>query len=324
MPLSTPPYRAPFWLAGGHAQTMWPVLAPRPPLAYRRELWDTPDGDLIAADWVDGPAGAPVVVLFHGLEGSSGSGYARALMAAARAAGWTGVVPHFRGCGGLDNRLPRAYHSGDSAELDWVLRRLRAAHGGPLLAAGVSLGGNALLKWLGEQGDAAGAVVAAAAAVSAPLDLTAAGAALEKGFSRIYAWHFLTSLRPKALAKIARHGLDCDAAGIRRARTMRAFDDLFTAPLHGFAGVEDYWRRASSKPWLARIAVPTLVLNARNDPFLPQRALPARDEASAAVRLEFPRDGGHVGFTHAEAGRGGAWLAARLLAFLAQAGAVQS
>ncbi len=296
-----PPYRAPAWLPGGNLQTLYPaLLAPRPRVDYRRERWDTPDGDFIDLDWCGGHSigsGQPLLALFHGLEGSSNSHYARALMAAAVRRGWRGVVVHFRGCSGELNRLPRAYHSGDSAEIDWVLRRLRAARGSdPLFAVGISLGGNALLKWLGEQRDAATVVVRRAAAISAPLDLHAAAAALERGFNMTYTRNFLATMKRKSLAKLHRHPGLFNAAQLHAARTLREFDDRVTARLHGFANVDDYYTRASSKPLLAHIAVPTLLLNARNDPFLPAEALPAAAEISATVTAVFPEEGGHVGF----------------------------
>jgi len=319
---------------------------PRPPLAYRRERWETPDGDFIDLDWVvkpaaslrqfdlrgadqptaartpdaDAPAAArepvaPLVVLFHGLEGSSRSHYALALMAEVARRRWDGVVVHFRGCSGEPNRLPRAYHSGDSAEIDWILRRLARAHAGPVCAAGVSLGGNALLKWLGETGAAARAVVEKAAAVSAPVDLTASGDVLGKGVNWLYTRHFLATLKPKALAKLARYPGLYDAARVRAAYTLREFDDTVTAPLHGFRGTDDYWTRASSKPFLCSIAVPTLMINARNDPFLPCGALPAPHEASASILLEQPESGGHVGFISAPFPGGVRWLPRRILEF---------
>ena len=239
----------------------------------------------------------PLLVLFHGLEGSSNSHYARALMHAARQRGWQGVVVHFRGCSGEINRLPRAYHSGDSTEIDWILRRLRTLHGdGPLFAVGVSLGGNALLKWLGEQGEAAHAVVQRAAAISAPIDLHAAGNALEQGFNMVYTKNFLATMKRKSLAKLHVHPGLFDETRLRATRTLREFDDLITSRLHGYDGVDDYYTRASSKPHLARIAVPTLLLNARNDPFLPGTTLPDPSQLSAAVTAAFPDQGGHVGF----------------------------
>jgi predicted alpha/beta-fold hydrolase len=314
------PYVPPRWLRGSHLQTIYPALLPRPALAFRRERWDTPDGDFVDLDWVDGQLGSPLVVLFHGLEGSSRSHYALALMREVRRRGWHGVVHHFRGCSGEPNRLPRAYHSGDTAEADWALRRIKARFPDvPVHAAGVSLGGNLLLKWLGENGHAARAVVARAAAVSAPLDLMASGAALEEGFNRFYTRYFLESLKPKALGVLARHPELFDRAPLASARTMREFDDAFTAPVHGFRDTDDYWTRASSKPWLDRIEVPTLVLNARNDPFLPERALPEPADVSDWVTLEFPSEGGHVGFCTGPFPGRIDWMPRRLLAFLGAA-----
>jgi predicted alpha/beta-fold hydrolase len=305
---------------------------PRPRVAYRRERWDTPDGDFIDLDWVeDQDQGSrikdqgkpPLVVLFHGLEGSSRSQYALNLMAEVRGRGMRGVVVHFRGCGGEPNRLARAYHSGDSAEVDWILRRLGPA-AAPLYAAGVSLGGNALLKWLGETGAAAKAVVEAAAAVSAPVDLMASGNALDRGFSLNYARNFLGTMRKKSLAKLARYPGLYDAARVRAARTLRDFDDCVTAPLHGFRDVDDYWTRASAKPWLHRIEVRTLMLNARNDPFLPAAALPAPDEVSAAVTLELPESGGHVAFVTGPFPGRLDWLPRRLMEFFGSPGATRA
>ena len=324
--LITAQYRAPWWLPGGHAQTIYAALAsPRPRVAYRRERWETPDSDFVDLDWTDAqsvvsrqpPAvSVPLVVLFHGLEGSSRSHYAQALMAAARDRGLRGVTVHFRGCSGEPNRLPRAYHSGDAAEIDWVLRRLRSGNPGTrLYAAGVSLGGNALLKWLGESGASARQVVDRATSVSAPLDLMAAGDALGRGFSRAYAWHFLRTLRQKSLVKLDRFPGLFDAARVRAAFTLREFDDIVTAPLHGYRDTDDYWTRASSKPGLARIRVPTLVLNARNDPFLPATSLPGRNAVSSAVTLEQPDEGGHAGFVSGPFPGNLDWMPQRLLEF---------
>jgi hypothetical protein len=317
-------YRAPWWLPGAHSQTIYAALAaPRPRVAYRRERLDTPDGDFIDLDWVDerGTSNeerseAPLVVLFHGLEGSSRSPYALALMAGVRDAGWQGVVVHFRGCGGELNRLPRAYHSGDSAEIDWILRRLRArSPDAPLFAAGVSLGGNALLKWLGETGAAARAVIDRAAAVSAPVDLMAAGAVLDRGFNLVYTHYFLATMKSKALAKLAQYPGLFDAARVRAAGTLREFDDVFTAPLHGFRNTDDYWTRAASKPGLGKIRVPTLVVNARNDPFLPAVALPRGGEVSDSVELDQPEEGGHAGFVSGRFPGHLGWMPGRVVGF---------
>jgi predicted alpha/beta-fold hydrolase len=318
-------YRAPFWLPGGHLQTIYPATVMRRPIVpYRRERWDTPDGDFIDLDWIENQdpglqneAGAktPLVVLFHGLEGCSNSHYALALMRELRAQRWGGVVVHFRGCSGEPNRLPRAYHSGDTAEVDWIMRRLQQQRGTPLFAVGVSLGGNALLKWLGEQGNAALALVDRACAVSAPVDLMIAGDALGRGFNRFYGRHFLTSLKRKSAAMRASFPDLFDLQRALAARTLREFDDVVTAPLHGFRNTDDYWTRASSKPLIARIAVPTLMINARNDPFLPQHALPRAAEVSQHVMLEFPAGGGHCGFVSGRFPGHLNWLPRRILGF---------
>lgn len=307
-------YRAPRWLKGAHAQTVWPAVAiALPSPAYRRELWTTPDGGEVAVDFVDGHPDAPCVVLFHGLEGSSQSHYAKALMREVIHRGWNGVVPHFRGCGGSVNTLRRAYHAGDSEEVAWVLARC-AERARQLLSVGYSLGGNMLLKYLGEHGQQA--LPHAAAAVSVPLDLTAASSCLDFGLARhLYTRYFLYSLKPKALLQLKHHPGLFDRQTMLRARTFREFDGVVTAPLHGFEDEHDYWKRSSSKPFLRTIARPTLVLNARNDPFLPPEALPAPHEASAYVVLEQPAEGGHVGFTTGPFPGRLDWLPKRLLNF---------
>jgi predicted alpha/beta-fold hydrolase len=314
-------YRAPRWLAGhgpmgGNAQTIWPALYSsaradradgKAHVPYLRQRWDTPDGDFIDLDFWPAakPSSAhaasperPLLVLFHGLEGSSQSHYARAFAHWAHAQGWDYVVPHFRGCSGELNRGPRAYHSGDHAEIDWILRRLALTHAGPLLAVGISLGGNVLLRWAQEAGGSAGQLVRAVAAVSAPLDLAAAGRAIGQGFNRrIYTRMFLKSMKPKALAKLQQHPGLFDEAAMHAAQDLYAYDNVFTAPLHGFANTEDYWARCSAKPGLKGLReVPTLVLNALNDPFVPAWCLPKHAEVGPAVTLWQPPEGGHVGF----------------------------
>ena len=315
--MSAAPFVPAPWLANRHLQTLYAALmAPAPRVAFRRERWDTPDGDFVDVDFVDGAPGSPWVHLYHGLEGSSNSPYARVLMAHVARRGWRGSVFHFRGCSGEPNRLPRAYHSGDTDEIDWSLRRVRALAGKtPLYATGVSLGGNAFAKWLGERGASACRVVDRAAVVSAPLDLMAAGEALGQGFARLYSRHFLGTLKVSALAKLERFPGLYDPAAVRRARSLRDFDNVVTAPLHGFRDTDDYWTRASAKPHLKGIRVPTLVVNARDDPFLPAAALPGAGEVSSAVRLEFPHRGGHVGFVTAPFPGRIQWLPQRLLHF---------
>ena len=319
-------YRAPLWLPNSHVQTIVPALFARlPVVAYRRERWDTPDGDFIELDWLVGDPRAPknqvpstdtpLFVLFHGLEGSSGSHYARTLMAAARKLGWHGVVPHFRSCSGPLNLLPRFYHLADSAEVDWVLRRLRETHRGPIVAAGVSLGGNVLLRWLGERREDA-SFLSAAAAISAPLDVHAGGRALSQGFGKIYTRNFLKTLKVKALQKLEQYPGLFDANAVLASRTMYEFDSVVTAPLHGFRDADDYWTRATTRPLLPEITVPTLVLNARNDPFLPGAVLPARHEVSGAVELDQPQHGGHVGFMTGPFPGRSDWLSQRIFNYL--------
>ena len=299
------PYSAPWWLPGGNLQTIWPALWSRrtfgPAPRYRRERWTTPDGDFIDLDWSEDalavPASRPLLVLFHGLEGSSRSHYAEAFADVAAERGMAYVVPHFRGCGGELNHGPRAYHSGDHEEIDWVLRRLRARHAGPLLAVGVSLGGNALMRWAGEAGDGAAQVADAVASVCSPLDLAAGGQAIGRGFNRlVYTTMFLRTMKPKALAKLAQHPGLFDREALLAARDLYEFDNVFTAPLHGFAHTDDYYARASAKPHLSRIRIPALALNARNDPFIPAASLPAEQEVGRFVTLWQPDEGGHVGF----------------------------
>jgi predicted alpha/beta-fold hydrolase len=320
----TAAYRAPPWLVGSHAQTIYPALVKGRTPVLRRQRVQTFDGDFIDFDWLDAPDASsrdgPLVVLFHGLEGDSSSHYARALMRHLEAIGWRGVVPHFRGCSGEPNSLPRAYHSGDFAEIEWMLSAIQGLEpSATLYAVGVSLGGSALLNWLGREGDRAASRVTAAAAVSAPLDLTSAGVAIGQGFNRIYAAHFLQTLKPKAVAMARRFPGLIDEASIRDANSMYVFDDVVTAPLHGFDGVDDYWTRASSKPWLRGIAIPTLVLNALNDPFIPAASLPTRGEVSKSVTLEQPEHGGHAGFADAFYPGRSDWLPRRLVQFFASA-----
>jgi predicted alpha/beta-fold hydrolase len=306
-------YRAPHWLPGGHLQTIVPAtVMAKPAVRYRRERWTAGDGDFIDVDFVDGEAGKPFVVLFHGLEGSSDSHYARSLMAALAARGWSGAVPHFRGCSGELNHAPRFYHSGDAQEIDWIVRRLRERATGKFHAAGVSLGGNALLRWLGEWQHQAG-IVDAACAVSAPLDLARGGEALSSGINMLYTRMFLRTLKPKCLAKLERFPGLFDREALLAARDLYAFDNVVTAPLHGYRDTDDYWNRASARHVLNDITVPTLVLNARNDPFLPGIHLP--DKASPAVTLEYPATGGHVGFATGTLPGHLDWLPQRLLHF---------
>ncbi len=325
-------YRAPWWLGqhpegryGAHAQTVYPSLfGERPKVDYQRERWDTtphgkPDGDFIDIDRLSSTAAnveQPMLVVFHGLEGSSQGVYALNLMREAERRGWRGIVPHFRGCSGEMNRLPRAYHSGDAAEIEWILKRVKAEQPSqPLYVAAISLGGNATMKWLGEAGSEASGVVTAAAAISAPLDLMAAGEALERGFCRVYTKNFLRTMKKNAFAKLAKHPGIFREDVVRAATTLRAFDNEVTAPLHGYRDTDDYWTRGSAKPGLIDVRVPSLLLNAKNDPFLPAEALPAAQQVSSDVLRDFPAQGGHVGFLTGPFPGRSSWMPGRVFRF---------
>lgn len=310
-----PVFQGASWLPGGHAQTLWGKLITPPLPTYRREMHrDSLNQTDIAYDFVDAAsATAPLVVLFHGLEGDSRSHYARALMHAAVRHGWNGVVVHFRGCGGLENHADIAYHSGDTAEIAHSLALLRQRYP-RLFATGVSLGGNALAKYLGEAGS--GAQADAAAVLSAPLDLASAARALQTGVSRrLYTGYFLRSLLPKVRTHHARSPQRFDLNAVLAARHLTDFDDHYTAPVHGFADAADYYRRASAKPLLGKIAIPTLIVNAKNDPFVPAGGLPASAEVSEHVVLMQPEHGGHIGFVCGRFPGHLNWLPEQVLAF---------
>ncbi len=317
-------YLAPKWLPGGHLQTIVPSLfAKVPEVTYRREHWELADGDFIDTDWAlpVSPAPAdnpqPLVVLFHGLEGSSESHYAKAVMRAVIDKGWSGVVIHFRGCSGEANRLPRFYYAGESAEMQSMLSRLSAsAKNRPIYAVGFSLGGNALLKWMGEHAEQAQELVTKAAAISAPLDLAASAITLDQGLNRfIYTPMFVSSLKKKALALSKRYPGLLNVKQVKAARTIHDIDNAVTAVLYGAKNAQDYYAKNSARPWLNKIPLPTLILNARNDPFLPEQFLPDLSEVSAKVQLEYPRLGGHVGFATAPFPGHVHWLPNRLLQF---------
>ena len=294
-------FRPAWWARGPHAQTLWGKLfRRRPPAGTRRERWDTPDGDFLDLERIDAPLGAPRVVLLHGLEGSRRSHYVGGLFAAARARGWAVDLLLFRSCGDEPNRARRLYHSGETGDLDLVVRRVVAEHpGAPLALVGVSLGGNVLLKWLGEQGSATPPELRAAAGISVPFDLARGSRHIERGASRIYTRHFLRSLKRKAAAKRAAFPDLYDPAKLEGARTLWDFDEHVTAPVHGFAGAADYYARSSAVHFLPAIRTPTLLVNAADDPFLPQSVLDdvrAIAAANPALTTRFVPRGGHVGF----------------------------
>jgi predicted alpha/beta-fold hydrolase len=298
-------YTPAWWVPGPHLHTLWGKLVRRAPtVRTRAERWATPDDDELEIRRLDAPPGAapdtPRLLLLHGLEGTIRSHYLRGTLAQARARGWAADVLIFRGCNGEVNRARRMYHSGETEDVDFVVRRLVAENPRqPLVMAGFSLGGNVLLKWLGERADEVPHQLRAAATVSVPFDLERGSRHIESGFSRIYTRHFMRTLRRKALAKLDLHPGLFDSAALHHARTLFDFDEAVTAPVHGFAGASDYYSRSSAIGFLNGIRRKTLLLSSYDDPFLPRQVLD--DVAKVAsqnscLRAEFHREGGHVGF----------------------------
>lgn len=353
--LDIAPCPVPRWLPGGHAQTLATLFSSYHKIHFVRDRVETPDGDFLDFDW-SGPgliarrslqdmqpgqseglqhgaaarwmeiddwtalgthSGIPALILFHGLEGSSASPYAQSIAQYFRARGWIVVIPHFRGCSGTPNRLARAYHSGDSEEIDFMLASVRTRLPQVMWhAAGVSLGGNALLKYLGEQRQDAGWLTACAA-ISAPVDLVASGRSLGRPLlpRHLYSRVFLKTMKAKVLEKARRFPGVIDILRLEHAYTLQEFDDAYTAPMHGFRDVLDYWTQCSAKPLLGQVTVPTLIINARNDPFLPAQALPVAAECAGSILLHQPDDGGHAVFPTGNFPSHQGWLPQRLGTF---------
>lgn len=317
-------YRPAWWVPGPHAQTIWAKFArPRPDLPTRTERWDTPDGDFVDLMRLDAGPERPRILLLHGLEGTVRSHYVSGIFQLARDRGWAADLLLFRGCGAEPNRRERFYHSGETTDLAFVLSRvLEEFPAAPVLLCGVSLGGNVLLKWLGERGASLPERIRGAAVVSVPFDLERGSRRISQGFSRVYERHFLRTLRRKAIAKLARYPSLFDEAALARARTLYDFDDVVTAPVHGFRDAHDYYSRSSSLGYLERIRRPTLLLNAVDDPFLPPAVL---DEVrliaarNPCLTLDFPAHGGHVGFVSGPPWRPYYYAERRVGAFLASA-----
>lgn len=318
-----------WWCPGPHLQTVWRRLYGEiPTVTLRRERWETPDDDFLDLDFLDPDPGMavtgasepiPTVLCLHGLEGSSRAKYILGMLREANRLGWRGVALNFRSCSGEINRQRRFYHSGETTDLDWVVRRLTARFpGAPFFLIGFSLGGNVLLKWLGEQGDKAPDPVRAGVAISVPFDLAEAARNIDRGFSRIYGKVFLRTLKEKALIKERQYPGLVDPERVRRITSFAEFDDQVTAPVHGFRDGLDYWTSTSSKKFLDAIRRPVLLINAQNDPFLPRECLPLRIiEQSGWLTAAFPSSGGHTGFVEgAWPWRVGYWSEARAFAFL--------
>ncbi|MHB8403925.1 MAG: hydrolase [Gammaproteobacteria bacterium] len=304
-------FRPAHWLHNRHLQTVFPnVFYRHPPVQIRRERLELPDGDFIDVDWTLGKTG-PIVIVLHGLEGSIKSRYAARIMQRIHEMGLRGALPHFRGCSGEPNRLPIGYHSGFTLDLEYFTGLLKQQEPDtPLAAVGYSLGGNVLLKWLGESPHADR--LKTGVAVSVPFDLADASRVIEQGMSRIYKWSLLDRMRRSSLRKFGRVKAPFPLPDIRKIRTFREFDDKLTAPLHGYRDADDYYARCSSRFFLKNIRVPTLILHAADDPFMSPASVPREDELSPAVTLELSQQGGHVGFVNGSLLRPNMWLAERI------------
>jgi len=316
-------YKAPFWFPGGNVQTLAPRIACFiPHVSFLREQLELADGDFLFIDWAyaSGSVADPsrkLVILSHGLEGDSSRSYMRAMAIAMMRRGWDVAARNFRGCGGLLNRLPAMYHSGETLDLDTVIRHAAEQGYRDIALVGFSMGANQILLYLGKEPEAVPGVVTRAAAISVPCDLTGSSAELARPRNRIYMEYFLRTLRRKMREKHVVYPDLFSLEGIDRMRTFKEFDDRFTAPLSGFASAEDYWKKASSLPYLSRIQLPSLIINAANDPFLGEKSYPVEvAAASSCLLLMIPKNGGHVGFP-TYVGKTVGWLENTVANFLA-------
>jgi len=316
---ATESFKPAWWCRNTHLQTLWPTLfRARPRMSLRRERIQTPDGDFLDLDWTTNQSSGPIVVILHGLEGSSESKYALGMLNAIAARGWRGVVMHFRGCSGELNRLPRSYHSGETSDVAHVVATLKTrAPQTPIAIIGYSLGGNVLLKWLGEVRERA--PVCCAVAVSVPFLLAECAWRMERGFSRLYQWNLVRRLKRSTETKRAKITLPLSLHDLSAIHTFREFDEHVTAPLHGFSGADDYYARSSSRQYLRHIEIPTLIEHSVDDPFMTARAIPANNELSPSVHFELSPRGGHVGFISGRwPWRPQYWLEQRIPDYLAQ------
>lgn len=298
------PFKAAWWLPNGNAQTIWASKIPRQSqVKYTYERFMLPDGDQTFVAWhpinanteLSAQSTTPIVVVLHGLEGSAQSYYAKGIMNEIRALGWHGVLLHFRGCHGGPNQVQRSYHSGDTADLQAFLTYLKqSAPNAPIYLVGYSLGGNVVLKYLGEQGSKSS--IEAAVAVSVPFELSHAAAKLTQGFSQLYQHVLLSSLKQKFLDKFMNLPSPIDRTRVGAIKTIREFDDVVTAPLHGFDSADDYYSKSSCRQFLKSIETSTLILHANDDPLVPQSAIPNSEEMNESVSLECYANGGHVAF----------------------------
>lgn len=317
MPVIASHYQPPAHLRHGHLQTVLPTLLRRvPPLDYQRQSLDTPDGDFLDLDWARVGA-RRLAIICHGLEGDSQRAYVRGMARACQQAGWDVLAYNCRGCGGRPNRRPAFYHSGATGDLAVAVAEGLARGYEALALIGFSLGGNLVLKYLGEMGADAPPQIKAGVGFSVPCDLADSGRRMDLGQNRLYVRRFLRMLRVKIRAKMHLVPGAMDDRDYGRIKNFRQFDDRYTAPLHGFADALDYYRQASCRPLLGRIALPALMVNALDDPLLGPGCFPwAEARASASFFLETPAHGGHVGFM---VGGGRYWSEERAVRFISQA-----
>lgn len=296
MELKKNDFKAPWWLSSPHLQTLWGALIRRnPKLRPKQERMELPDGDFLDLAWVGSMSDSPIVIVLHGLNGGINSHYVMGMLSAIENQGKRGLLVHFRGCSGEPNRLPRAYHSGETGDLELVIKMLQAREPNtPLYAIGYSLGGNVLLKWLGETGERN--PLRAAVAISTPFELDKTADHLNIGFSRLYQWWLVNGLKKFHQRKFKGHSLEKNFKNIDKIKTFWEFDRQITAPLHGFSSAKDYYTQSSSRQYLKSIGVPTLIIQAKDDPFLPESALPHATELSPFITMKLSERGGHVGF----------------------------
>lgn len=291
-------FKAAWWLSSPHLQTIWPFFFPkvRQKLVLRRERLTLPDGDFLDLDWTIPPATQdPIILVMHGLGGSVESHYAQGLLWELQLAGYQAVAMHFRSCSGELNRLARFYHSGDTADLAYICELLcRRYPYRPLIAVGYSLGGNVLLKWLGETGQEN--PLSAGIAISVPFELEKAANHINWGMGRFYQWWLLKKLRVDFKQKFTLMKTPLSPDILDQCHDFWSFDHYITAPLHGFESVYDYYKASSSRYYLKDIVTPTLIIHATDDPFMPSTVIPSEEELSPFVELELSEKGGHVGF----------------------------
>lgn len=318
IPMNPNSFNPAWWLRNPHLQTIWPVILKRriKGLVLERERVELPDGDFIDLDWAGREKSGPLTIILHGFEGSIDSHYAKGMLLKIQEQGWRGVFMHFRGCSGEPNRLPRGYHSGETTDIAYIVEQIHQREPDTSLSAiGYSLGGNVLLKWLGETQHAN--PLKAAISISVPFELLKASMRLQQGFSRFYQWYFLRSLRKRLAHKFRYVPATINPELFFSARTINEFDNHYTAPLFGFENAEHYYAESSSRAYLRHIKVPTLLLQAKDDPFMSPEVIPAFDELAPCVKLELMQSGGHVGFVAGKyPWRPEYWLEQRIPEFL--------